>query len=404
MTALRVCCALWLALSALLAASPARAAKPAALSLSGFATLGAVSSDRKDVWFTRYGVNFPGDSDPDFSPDSLLGLQASLALGPSSDVTLQVLTSEDGANRYDPRLTLGFFRQTLGPGLALRIGRLRVPFFMLSDSLYINYANPWVRPPVEVYGLNPFNDLDGIDLLYHARLGQTDLELHPYYGSGGIPFPNGKARLRATWGLNMVLSHGNVALHLGHGDGRFSLQRGDAQFLAFAANLQAAGLGAVVEDLSGTRGTTAFDSIGVQWDDGTWQLVGEYARRRANRYVVSAHGWYVSAGRRFGSLTPYLMLARQDLERPMARLPPTAPAPLATVWQAFLRSRNNAQRSVTAGLRWDVTRAAAVKAELSHARPDRDAWGSYFPRNDPLTTRIGGRPINTLSVSVDVTF
>jgi len=404
MTALRTAFALLLALSAALPGGTAEAAEPAALALSGFATLGAVSSDRKDVWFTRYGVNFPGDSDPDFSPDSLLGVQASLALGASSDVTLQVLASETGANNYDPRVTLGFFRQTLAPGLAVRIGRLRVPFFMLSDSLYINYANPWVRPPVEVYSLNPFNDLDGIDVLYHTRFGATDLELHPYYGSGRIPFPDGKARLRATWGMNMVLTHGDFALHLGHGDGRFSLQRGDAQFRAFAADLQAAGFGSVVEDLSGTRGKTTFDSVGLQWDDGTWQVVGEYARRRASRYVVSAHGWYVSAGRRYGALTPYLVFARQHLERPMARLPATAPEPLPTVWEAFLRSRNNAQRSVTAGLRWDVSRNAALKGELSHARPDRDAWGSYFPRSDPLGTRVGGRAINTLSVSVDVTF
>ncbi|NMG73835.1 hypothetical protein [Aromatoleum diolicum] len=379
------------------------AAQPPRVEFSGFATLGAVSTDNKDVWFARWGVNFPGDSDPDFSADSLIGLQASLRLTAYNAITLQALAMEDGSERQDPRITLAFFRQTLAPGLSMRIGRLRVPFFMLSDSLYINYANPWVRPPVEVYGLNPFNDLDGIDFIYHTRIGELDAEIHPYYGRGEIPFPEGKARLDETWGLNVALTQGNLSLHLGRGDGRFTFERGDAQFRAIAAVLRAAGQGSVVTDLSGAKGKTSFYSIGVQWDDGLWQTIGEYARRDANRYVPSAYGWYLSLGRRFGSVTPYVSVARQTLHKQFAEatLPPGR---LATAWETFLTSRNNAQRSVTLGTRWDVSRQAALKAELTHARPDRDSWGSYFPRETPTTMRIGGRALNTLSISVDVNF
>ena len=201
---------LLLLLSVTLRATDSAAADPMKPELSGFATLGAVTTDRDDMWFTRYGVNYPSSSssDPDFSPDSLLGLQASLRLLADNDVTLQALVMEDGTNSYDPRVTLAFFRQTLAPGLSVRVGRVRAPFFMLSDSLYVNYSNPWVRPPVEVYGLNPFNDLDGIDFIYHARIGELDAEIHPYYGRSAISFLQGRARLDETWGLNLVLTRG----------------------------------------------------------------------------------------------------------------------------------------------------------------------------------------------------
>lgn len=382
--------------------SAADATEPPRVEISGFGTLGAVSTDNKDMWFTRWGVNFPGDSDPDFSPDSLIGLQASLRLTAQNNITLQAVAREDGTERTEPRVTLAFFRQTLAPGLSMRLGRLRVPFFMLSDSLYINYANPWVRPPVEVYSLNPFNDLDGIDFIYHTRLGGLDAEIHPYYGSGQVPFPQGKADLKETWGVNVVLTHGNLSLHLGHGDGRFSFERGDPHFKAISAGLRAVGQESVIADLSGSRGETSFDSVGVQWDDGEWQLVGEYAQRRANRYVVSAHGWYLSLGRRIGSITPYVTVAQQSLDKQFAeaKLPPGR---LAEAWDLFLTSRNNAQRSVTLGARWDVSPQAALKAEVTQARPDRNSWGSYFPK-DPAATRVGGRTLNTLSVSVDVSF
>ncbi|MDT3671959.1 MAG: hypothetical protein ROZ37_16695 [Aromatoleum sp.] len=370
--------------------------------VSGFATLGAVKTDRDDVWFTRYGVNYPGDSDPDFSPDSLLGLQASLRLSAYNDITVQMLMREDGEESYDPRITLAFFRQTLAPGLSLRLGRLRVPFFMLSDSLHINYANPWVRPPVEVYSLNPFNDLDGVDLVYHTRLGALDTELHPYFGRGRVPFPMGRARLKATWGLNVALSRGDFSLHLGHGDGRFSMVRGDPETHSLVAALSRAGLSGVAADLSGTDGSTRFDSVGLQWDDGTWQVVSEYARRRANRYATSSSGWYVSVGRRFGPLTPYAVIARQRLDEQMAEA--AVPAGLQHAWDEFLTSRNNAQRSFTVGTRWDVTSFAAVKAEVTRTRVDSDSWGSYFPRGGRNEAAIAGKRMNTFSLSLDLTF
>lgn len=395
--------ALVLALTSASTCSAADATEPPRVAIAGFGTLGAVSTDKKDVWFARWGVNFPGDRDPDFSADTLIGLQASLRLTAYNDITLQALAMEDGSERQDPRLTLAFFRQTLAPGLSMRIGRLRVPFFMLSDSLYVNYANPWVRPPVEVYGLNPFNDLDGIDFIYHTRLGEIDAEIHPYYGSGEIPIPQGKARLDETWGLNVVLTHGDLSLHLGHGDGRFTFERGDPLFKAIAAGLRAARQEEVVADLSGSDGETSFDSVGIQWDDGTWQAVGEYARRHANRYVHSASGWYLSLGRRFGSITPYVSVARQSMDKHLADVT-LPPGRLAEAWNLFLTSRNNAQRSVTLGARWDVSPKAALKAEFTHARPDRHSWGSFAPRENPATTRIGGRTLNTLSVSVDVNF
>lgn len=385
--------------------APAFATQPNAsplVQMSGFATLGAVTTDRDDAWFTRYGVNYPGDSDPDFSPDSLLGLQASLRLSAYNDVTVQALVREDGEESYDPRITLAFFRHTLAPGLSMRLGRLRVPFFMLSDSLHINYANPWVRPPVEVYGLNPFNDLDGVDFVYHARLGALDAELHPYVGRGRVPFPMGRARLKATWGMNVALSYGDYSLHLGHGDGRFSMVRGDPQTTAMIAALGRAGLPAVAADLSGTDGTTSFDSLGLQWDDGAWQVVSEYARRRANRYATSSSGWYVSVGRRFGPVTPYAIVARQRLDDHIAEA--AVPRALQLAWDAFLTSRNNAQRSVTLGTRWDVTSFAAVKAEVTRAHVDDDSWGSYFPRGSRNGVAIAGKRMNTFSLSLDLTF
>ena len=164
----------------------AQAAEFGGLELSGFATVGAVYTDHNDMGFSRVGFDQPGDENPDFGPDTVLGVQANLRLSTLTSAALQVRSREDSAGSYEPRPTLAFLSHHLTPSVTLRFGRMRGPFFMLSDSIDVNYSHPWVRPPVEVYGLNPFVDVDGVDLLYRTRVGETDLEVHPYFGRSRI--------------------------------------------------------------------------------------------------------------------------------------------------------------------------------------------------------------------------
>jgi len=68
----------------------------------------------------------------------------------------------------------------LSPDASVRIGRIVLPTFMVADSRKVGYANPWVRPPVEVYGLVPITQSDGLDASYRVVWGET--------ASSGSPF------------------------------------------------------------------------------------------------------------------------------------------------------------------------------------------------------------------------
>lgn len=377
--------------------APAAAADTPALTLSGFATLGLVSTRADDLRFARIGIDAPGDDNPDLGPDSVLGLQANLRLGDDSAAVLQVLTRETPRGDHDPRPSLAFVSHRFTPELTARLGRLRIPFFMLSDSVDINYSHPWVRPPVEVYGLNPFTDLDGLDVLFRTRVGDTDLEVHPYLGRSGIPVVGGgRARLSRLAGLAATLSKDNLSVTAGHAVAELSVERDSAASRALVATLPPA----VAARLSGSGARATFSSIGFQWDDGRWLLAGELARTTAARFSSSAHGWMLTAGHHLGRTTPYLTLARQY--RDEAILDPAVAA--ADPRLAFFnRLRNQAQRSVTAGVRWDVVDKVALKAEASRIHTDADAWGSFFPVGSGAP-RQGERSINVLSLSIDVVF
>ncbi|MDO9598739.1 MAG: hypothetical protein Q7J47_13545 [Azoarcus sp.] len=367
--------------------------------LSGFGTLGMVAVNQSDIRFIRVGLDHPGAESPDFGPDTVLGIQGNVVFTPRTSMVVQLLSRESPQGDYTPRASLAFVSHSLAPELTVRAGRLRIPFFMLSDSLDINYANPWIRPPVEVYGLNPFSDLDGIDLLFRTRIANADLEIHPYLGRSYIPIHrDGKARLDRLMGVNLTLTTERFTLFVGHGESDLTLKWSDANFSLLTAIVPTE----VNRELSGNDGYATFSSAGFQWDDGRWLLVGEYARRVNRRYANSAHGWHFTVGHRFENVMPYVTLARQTEDRPITTA--SVPAPLEPYLNGFLASRNMAQHSITLGARWDVRRDAALKVELSHTQTRNDSWGSYFPRGNPAITDPRDRAINMLGVALDVTF
>lgn len=385
-------------------AAAAGAAEPGDVSFSGFGTLGGVVLDTSAAYFVpTVGLQKPGGGWVDLGPDSVIGVQMNADLGYRTDFTLQVRSSEDWKGHYDPQVGWAFLRHTWSPELSMRVGRLRVPFFMLSDSIQVNFAHPWVRLPSEVYGGNPFNDLDGADLRYRWNLGAAELELRPYFGSGRVEFVSGNGRLHGARGLNLALTVGEFSFHAGHGESRMEIRWDDPAFRQLRSALNLGGFSKVIKDLSGNDGYARFDSLGFQWDDGAWLVSGEAVRLRVDRYVNSTHAWFLSVARRVGDFTPYARVSRQVVdERPTeATLPQPA---LQQGLEAFLVSRTLAQHSQAFGVRWDMARNVAVKSEYARVTVDDHAWGSFFPRDVSDPFALGGKHMQVFSLSVDWVF
>ena len=373
------------------------------LTVSGFGTLGAVVTRSDDLQFRRVGVEAPSTKSVDFAPDSVMGVQTNFRLGDSAEAVLQVISRESPKNNYLPRASLAFLSYSPSPESTLRMGRLRLPIFMLSDSIDINYAHPWVRPPVEVYGLSPFSDLDGIDFFFRRRIKDVDVELHPYLGRSRIDIiQTGHSSLSHLRGLNIGLSSGALTLHAGYARARLDMRWGDPFTSSLLDALHATPSGErIIAEMQGSDAATSFTSAGFQWDGERWLLIGEYAARRAAAFANSANGWHLTVGRHIGPFTPYLKFARTLQTSPIISDQFTAGQPAL---QRFNASRNGAQRSFGAGLRWDLRRDAAFKMEFARTRTENDSWGAFFPSRDGATTRVGDRTINTLSVSIDVVF
>lgn len=367
---------------------------------SGFATAGIVYTNSDELQFARVGIDGPGGDRVDTGPDSVLGLQAGLRLGEYNAAVVQLVTRETQRGDYEPRAALAFLSHALTPELTVRAGRLRSPFFMLSDNADINYNQTWVRPPVEVYGLNPFSDLDGIDLLHRARVGEAFVELHPYAGRSKVPvLGGGRARLDDLIGVRITVESGQLALSAGYAQAKLAVLRTSVAALGLTPALE--------RRLSGSGAEASFSSLGMQWDDGRWLISAEVARSTASAFANSSSGAYLAVGRRFGNFTPYLSFARQRQDDPLVNLDEASTDAERKLITGFNRARNQAQRSVTAGIRWDVLRSTAVKAEFAHVRTDAGAHGTFIARQNPFAAGLVGlddQSINLMSISVDVVF
>ena len=264
-----------------LAAGSAAADAPTRFALSGFGTLGVVRSDKDDYHFRSSGTQSANSPGQNFDPsvDSVLGIQGTGRLHDQLDLTVQAISRQATGYNYTPHITWAYLRYRATPALTVRVGRTTTPFFMFSDSLNLNYATPWVRPPSEVYNLNPFSDLDGIDLLYRIPLGEMDLEIQGLFGNSAVSARSASTRLKNAKGINFGLVGSGFSAHAGYARTRLELQWDDGFYRALSNLLTALDEKAALAELSGTKGTTEFFSAGFQWEKNNWLTIAEFAKR-----------------------------------------------------------------------------------------------------------------------------
>lgn len=380
----------------------ALADEPSRVTLSGFGTLGLVRSDKDDFRYRSSTTQYTGAGHHfDASIDSVIGAQGSVRLAERLDVTAQAITRKTPYDDYAPQITWAYLRYRATPTLTIRLGRTTTPFFMFSDSLNLNYITPWVRSPVEVYSLNPFSELNGIDMLYRAPLGAMDLEVQGFYGNSDLSAPATTNKLKDATGIKVALAGSGINLQAGYTRAHLEMQRSDTFLRTVTAALTASGDGHVVSDLTGSDGQAEFFSAGFQWEKGNWLTIAEYVKRKTNRYIGSSHAWYVTTGYRFGQLTPYATFAQQTEDSPItsASVAPSV-TPLIDLFNA---TRNNAQKTISIGLRWDIARNTALKGQVERISPGPHGHGIFAPTTPAAYLRPSD-PVHVLALSVDFVF
>ena len=330
--------------------------------ISGFGTAGVVKTDAAAAGFRRAGqTSATKGSQINPEVDSDLGLQADEQLQPWLSAMVQAVAMRRDHQDINVEAEWAFLRVELPEDFTVRVGRLGMPTYALSDRRLVGYAQTTVRPPEEVYELDLFRHLDGVDVRRNTSTPVGEVELQGLAGKSKFQVNQNRVPVDNVLGFSATWQPAvGVTVHTAR-------VRGD-----------------VVRGPLVDRYT--FSGIGVLVDRANWVGQAEYVTRHSAHVpeAIDAQGWYVLAGWHFGPLLPYTGFAQA---RNRSGGGPAISAP---------------QRTTTAGLRWDFRQDLALKAQIDRI----DTMGGYglsFLQSMAQFDRPAGwtRPVNVVALALD---
>lgn len=353
------------------------------LNVNGFLSVGATMLDDDKASIAG------ADTNGGFKNETVLGLQISKQLNPSTTATGQLVSR--GSDDYDTEAAWAFVTIAPTDNTDIRMGRLRIPFFQYSDFLEVGYAYNWVRPPGEVYRI-PFSSLDGVDLTHRFNAGSVDGAVQAYYGRYQGPFrDNGTeyaADFRNFTGIALSANMGDFGTRLSYHQAENIMDTSDPDSALGQAGAGAAliaqGLGdaAAAEDFNFTGQTSQFAEAALTYDNGDISAVAEWtAMQHESSLLLDDTAWLIAVAKRFGDMTAHLTYTAEKAEFDSGNEG-------AIQEQLPLQSE---QTSIIAGVRYDYDASTAFKFEIQN--------------NDEETSQgAEGDSATLYSVAVDVVF
>jgi hypothetical protein len=299
---------------------------------SGFGTLGYAQSNRSYTY-----QRFIDDAGT-FQRDTLLAGQLDAQFDPHWSATVQVTlapsSKHDAGWAITPSWVFVGWRPT--NDWLVRVGRLRVPLYLHSETLDVGNSHDLARQPAEMYSILPKNDFDGVllgkswdvgeegEFTAEAYHGKADVHARIWYSDGvppllaaGVSFDS--ERTRST-GLVFTLRQPDLLLRGGLHRAVTRRTNGEGFPATYPYVPLAPGMGyyQVSNDLPGpgvtmTRGVVNyFFTLGAEYEaGGGWRWAAEFARnvQRKTDQGMDTRGGYLALFKRIEDVTPYVSLA-----------------------------------------------------------------------------------------------
>ena len=380
----------------LLAASPVFADSESGFSLNGFGTVGLARTTTDDVEFVR-DISQPRGVSKDWSPriDSVLGLQAAWRVTPQFEAVVQATSRYRFDKTFTPEISWAYLKYNPIPNLSLRAGRLGTEFFMMADSRWVGYSFLTVRPPGDYFWYLPFYSIHGADAAITVPFGESVFRAKAFYGHsrGSIPLADEQWDISGSpmVGGYLDYQYGAWQVRASYANIHFKRDLPIAPVLKKALGISLSSQDAAFLATQDTR--THYYSLGLVYDRGPWQaqLMLNHIDQGSNA-LESSDGGYALVGYRINQVTPYL-----GYSWVLSKSRGNAPSAIAAY---VMQDSRSDQQTTFAGVRWDVVRNIALKAQWDGIRGDES---SLFPYRQDNRARWDGR-MDVYSLTMDFLF
>lgn len=391
---------------------------------SGFGTLGATKSGNDILGFRRE-LDREGlyDGDWSFLAESSVGLQ--MDVNPTGEFggTIQLLARDTFEDSLEDSFTWAFLRYRFHPDWTVRVGRIGVDQYALSEYRNLSFSYLWTRPPVELYTLASFDFFDGFDLAWSKPVGSGTLMAKLQVGEISNTF-----KVRGT-AVDVELSPivgGSLIWETDHWQARVSAARlrfdapdgyfpGTKPLAEALRNPMLASFwpqaDTYADDFRLDDPLLDYFTIGTSYDKDAWHMQWEvnYVKSRTAFYPPMLDG-YVSVGHQFGAVTPFVLMAwaesqedRFVAERPVTTSIPQIDAVLTLLADEVQTSRDLgpvSQHTLSFGARWDVRYDIALKAQWDHTWVSAYGAGLWEQREVPTEDM----EVNTFAINLNFIF
>jgi hypothetical protein len=365
-----------------------------AVRISGFGTGALTWTNTDKAEFARPNQASGAKKDVTTGVDSNFGVQADYAVNSWLSVTGQGLVRKDAQDDFGAELAWAFAKAKVSDDVAIRVGRMGVPAFMISDYRNVGYANTMLRPPAEVYSQMLFNTVDGADVIWQHSYGDTTYTAQFAVGKSKVDIAGGPSlEGRRLTALNLVAEHGPLTVRFGRVDGRLTLNHSASlTTLLNTLNTVAAGYkfpqaAQLATDIDVRDKKASFTSLGATLDWNDIVVQSEYAKRKTDSYINDTTSWYVMGGYRIGKFLPYYSHAKLSIDDNVHNgMPAACPAGYPAACTPTLVALNGIvsnlrytgvsqgeQQTDTIGLRWDFRSSVALKVQFDRVRPNKAA-------------------------------
>ncbi|MCE0495325.1 sulfate ABC transporter permease [Vibrio salinus] len=185
--------------------------------LSGFGTASAAISDSSVKAYNYRNI----DNHLCLDCDSTLGLQLDWLINKDFRSSVQVVKRPQDTFS-DPELEWAYLAYTQ-QNSTLKLGRQRLPLFIMSEYYYVSAAYPWSRPPQDVYdNIMGITHYDGISYEWTTLTSsESQLRIAPFvaipqtsdYNGYGIDF---SLDFKTTLGITIDYTYQDSVFHLGY--------------------------------------------------------------------------------------------------------------------------------------------------------------------------------------------
>lgn len=371
------------------------------LTVSGFGTAALTTTNNDQAQFARpnqpsgVGTNVGAGVDSDF------GVQLTGKINPWLSLVAQGLVNKDASDSYGGELTWAFAKFKINDDWNIRVGRMELPVYMISDYQNVGYANTMIRPPVEMYTQVTVQNIDGADAIYQHSFGDTTFTAQFGVGSSNSQNSGGfDIKFRDLTALNLVLENGPFTVRFGRVDTKFTVDT-LASLNAEVTALNSLGFTQQANELNINSVHGSFTSLGASMDWKDIVAQAEYGKRKTDVLTVpDTTSWYTMVGYRIGKFLPYYnhAAARQDSATTVSGIPNIPQlAPLIAGADAFASAAPK-QSTNSIGVRWDFYKSVDFKFQIDRVSPD--SGGGTFVHAQPGFTG----PVTVYAAGIDFVF